>query len=136
MSALTLDYSGRPYIRHGLSLLNGNGGVISHFDPGDLPASDARLTFALSGNEKYLKLSEPPASVVVIWDTSGSMHGSEGDLERAVREYIRRAPANQRMNLIRFSNDVEVLLSEFTSNKSRLQAALGGTFGPRGGTRF
>ena len=65
-SALTLTYSGRPNIRHSLSLLDGNDSVISHFDPGDLPASDARLTFALSGDEKYLKLTEPAASVVVI----------------------------------------------------------------------
>jgi Mg-chelatase subunit ChlD len=135
-SALTLNYSGRPYIRHGLSLLDGSGSVISHFDPGDLPASDARLTFALSGAEKYLKLTEPPASVVVIWDTSGSMHGSEKDLERAVREYIRRAPPHQQINLIRFSSDVEVLLHAFTSDKTRLQAAIDDNVQPKGGTRL
>jgi Mg-chelatase subunit ChlD len=135
-SALTLNYSGRPNIRHSLSLLDGNDSVISHFDPGDLPASDARLTFALSGDEKYLKLTEPAASVVVIWDTSGSMHGSEQDLERAVREYIRRAPPHQQMNLIRFSNDVEVLLHAFTSDKTRLQAAIDDNVQPKGGTRL
>lgn len=134
--ALTLSYSGRPYIRHGLSLLETGGGVISHFDPGDLPATDAKLTFALTGNERFLKLSEPAASVVVVWDTSGSMTGSEQDLERAVRDYVKHAPTNQRMNLIRFSDDVEALLSDFTSDKARLQAALRGKFAPRGGTRF
>jgi Mg-chelatase subunit ChlD len=135
-SALTVNYSGRPYIRHGLSLLDEGGLVISHFDPGDLPASNARLTFALAGNPRYLKLSEPPASVVVIWDTSGSMRGSEQDLERAVREYIRRAPSSQRMNLIRFSNDVEPLLPDFTSDKARLETVLAGKFRAEGGTRL
>ena len=135
-SALTLSYGGRPYIRHGLSLLDGGGGIISHFNPGDLPARDAHLTFQLTGDESFLQLSEPPASVVVIWDTSGSMQGSEQGLERAVREYIRRAPPSQKMNLIRFSNDVEVLLPMFTSDKSRLRSALNGKFGPNGGTRL
>lgn len=135
-TALTLDYTGRPYIRHGLSLLRTDGDVISHFDPGDLPAKDAKLTFALAGNERYLKLSEPPASVVVIWDTSGSMKGSEADLERAVREYVRRAPPNQSISLIRFSGDVKVLIHEFTSDKARLQSKLTRQFAPHGGTRL
>jgi Mg-chelatase subunit ChlD len=135
-TAFTLRYSGRPYIRHGLSLLDSGGAKIRHFNPGDLPARDARLTFALSGNEQYLKLSEPPASVVVIWDTSGSMQGSEADLERAVREYIRRAPENQGISLIRFSGDVEVLIHGFNSNKSRLQSSLNGKFWANGGTRL
>lgn len=135
-SALTLVYRGRPHIRHGLSLLDADGGVISHFDPGDLPAEEAHLTFALSGNESFLELTEPAATVVVIWDTSGSMQGSERDLERAVREYIRRAPPNQSMNLIRFSDKVEVVLPEFTSQKPELLRALRGKFEPSGGTRL
>lgn len=133
-SALTLTYSGRPYIRHGLSLLNEAGEVLSHFDPGDLPAADARLSFKLTGEESHLRLSEPPASVVVIWDTSGSMQGNEADLERAVRQYIAAAPDSQLIRMIRFSNDVELLGPAFSSYKPTLYSYLGGKFGPNGGT--
>ena len=133
-TALTLAYDGRPYIRHGLELLDSAGNVLGAFDPGDLPARDARLTFALEGNESHLRLSEPPASVVVIWDTSGSMRGSEADLERAVRDYIRLAPESQAIKLIRFSNDVENVTPGFASNKTQLLAAMGGKFKPDGGT--
>ena len=132
-SALSVAYSGRPYIRHGLSLLNAAGEVLSHFDPGDLPASDARLTFKLTGNESHLRLSEPPASVVVIWDTSGSMQGSEGDLERAVRQYIRLAPESQEIALVRFSDQVETL-GGFSTDKSQLARRMNGKFDPDGGT--
>ncbi|MET1412315.1 VWA domain-containing protein [Roseibium sp. HPY-6] len=132
-TALTLSYSGRPNIRHGLSLLNEAGEVLSHFDPGDLPAADARLSFKLSGFESHLKLTEPQASVVVIWDTSGSMQGNEGDLERAVRQYVQLAPDLQEIALIRFSDRVQEL-GGFSADKSELAERLNGQFRPNGGT--
>ena len=134
VTALTLKYDGHPNIRHGLDLLDSKGDLLSSFDPGDLPARRARLTFALQGKESFLRLSEPPSSVVVIWDTSGSMNGSEHDLERAVREYIRLAPENQAIQLIRFSQDVKLVSSGFTSDKQRLLSSLSGKFVPKGAT--
>ncbi|MEP2473110.1 MAG: VWA domain-containing protein, partial [Paracoccaceae bacterium] len=133
-SALTLGYDGYPNIRHGLELLDAQGNVLSAFDPGDLPARNASLTFELLGQERFLRLSEPPSSVVVIWDTSGSMQGSEKDLERAVREYIRLAPENQSIQLIRFSDNVETVTSGFLTNKSELLSSLRGKFPSQGGT--
>lgn len=132
--ALTLQYDGIPNIRHRIELLGQDGKVLSAFDPGDLPSRNAELTFRLNGAEKYLRLSEPPASVVVIWDTSGSMKGSEADLERAVRQYIRRAPTRQSIQLIRFSDEVEVLTHGFSTNKAGLANRLNGNFRPEGGT--
>lgn len=135
-TALTLQYDGRPNIRHGLDLLDLQGKILQSFDPGDLPSRNARLTFALQGHESFLRLSEPPASVVVIWDTSGSMHRSERDLERAVREYIRLAPKNQAIQLIRFSKDVQLVSNGFVADKSRLLSALSGKFKPDGATKL
>ena len=135
-AALTLRYAGTPNIRHSLTLLDEAGQQISHFDPGDLPAQEATLSFKLTGREKFLRLSEPPASVVVIWDTSGSMKGRETDLETAVRQYVQDAPPQQQLQLIRFSGDVETLSSRFTNDKSVLAAALNGKFAPNGGTRL
>ena len=132
-TALTLAFSGRPYIQHDLALLDDAGDVISAFDPGDFPAADARLSFKLTGSERYLRLTEPPASVVVIWDTSGSMQGSEANLERAVRQYVRLAPGSQEIGLIRFSDRVQTL-GNFSTDKSDLARRLGGNFDPDGGT--
>ena len=135
--AITLNYSGRPNIRHSLSLLDSSGDVLSHFDPGDLPASDAKLTLGLEGGERYLRLSEPVASVVVLWDTSGSMRGRTEDLERAVRAYVRNAPETQRINLASFGEQsVRVLLNDFTNDKTRLQAASRNQFKSEGATPF
>lgn len=133
-NALTLDYDGIPNIRHRIELLSSAGDVISAFDPGDLPARNAKLSFRLEGQEKFLRLSEPPASVVIIWDTSGSMAGSEEDLEKAVRQYVRRAPESQAIQLIRFSDRVEVLPGGFSTDKTSLARRMNNKFRPDGGT--
>ena len=94
-TSVTLQVAGEPHIRHTIDLLNDDGDVVQHYDPGQNPASQARLTFVLLGGERMARLSEPGASAVLAWDTSGSMRGQEGDLERAVRDYVNRAPRAQ-----------------------------------------
>ena len=135
-TALTFAYYGRPNIRHSLELLDGQGTVLHSFDPGGRALNEETLSFALYGAERFARLSEPASSVVVIWDTSGSMRGSEVDLERAVRDYIRRAPDNQAIQLIRFSDQVAQVTDGFLTEKTQLNAALSRQFRPDGGTRL
>jgi len=135
-TTFSVIYDGSPYIRHELRLHDRSGDVLSAFDPGDLPKRKAKLSFLLTGEEEALSLSEPPASVVVVWDTSGSMRGREGDLERAVREYIRLAPESQAIRLVSFSSEVEDLTTDFTTDKDQLLSALAGQFRAEGGTRL
>lgn len=133
-ATLTVEYDGIPYIRHELGLHGAGGDVLAAFDPGDLPARNARLSFTLTGAERALSLSEPPASIVVVWDTSGSMAGREEALERAVREYIRLAPPSQAIRLVRFSRGIEDVTPGFTTDKAALLAAAEGKFYADGGT--
>ncbi len=135
-TTLTIDYDGIPNIRHELGLHAADGTVISYFDPGDLPARNARLSFLMTGEEQALSLSEPTASIVVVWDTSGSMNGREAALEEAVREYVRLAPPNQAIRLVRFSSDIEDMTPDFTTDKEALLAAMNGKFAADGSTRL
>lgn len=133
---LTVRLAGEPNVRTFLALLNPEGQEVKRFDPGVFPANEVTRTWKLSGQERFLRLTEPAATVVLVWDTSGSMEGRTADLEKAVRAYIEQAPASQRIGLVRFSEDVEVLLDGFTSDKKRLLAALIGEFSANGGTSF
>jgi Mg-chelatase subunit ChlD len=134
--ALTLELVGRPNIRTSLALLDDQGGVLKAFDPGRIPKERTALTWSLAGDERFVRVTEPEVSVVLVWDTSGSMQGQTGDLEQAVKAYIEQVPANQQLNLLRFSEEVEVLLDDFTTDKARLEAAIDGKFTAKGGTRF
>jgi hypothetical protein len=77
---------GRPNIRTSLTLFDAAGKSHKRFDPGAVPPE--RATFwAVAPGEHVLQVTEPPTSIVLIWDTSGSMKGSTEDLRRAVEAY-------------------------------------------------
>jgi Mg-chelatase subunit ChlD len=142
-SVLTLELLGRPNIRTSVTLFDAAGAHLKRFDPGTVPAQQARFSWAVGPGEYLLQVTEPfiSMSIVLIWDTSGSMKGRTEDLRRAVEVYLDQVRPSERLNLIRFSNPfipikpgVEVRLPEFTSDRERLKAATAGQFFSDGDT--
>ena len=137
-AVLTLELLGQPNIRTSLTLFDAAGKSLKRFDPGAVPAQQATFSWTVEPGEHVLQVTEPPISMVLIWDTSGSMQGSTEDLQRAVETYLDQVRPSERLNLIRFSSvqETEVLLPEFTSDRERLKAATAGKFFADGGTPF
>jgi hypothetical protein len=134
---LTLELLGRPNIRTSLTLLDAVGKSLKRFDPGAVPAQQRTFSWTVEPGEYGVHVTEPPISMVLIWDTSGSMEGSTEDLRRAVETYLDQVRPSERLNLIRFSfRETEVLLPEFTSDWERLRAASSGKFFADGATPF
>jgi Mg-chelatase subunit ChlD len=133
---LTLELLGKPYLRTSLSLLDAGGEALKHFDPVRQAAQRVNLSWAITPGDYLVKVTEPPISLVLIWDTSGSMGQSFKDLQQAVEAYLDQVRPSERLNLIRFSDQVEVLLPEFTDDRERLKAASQGKFFAEGGTPF
>lgn len=131
---LTLELMGRPNIRAAVSLLDAEGRELRQFDPGRVPADHTTFSWLLEQSNPLVRLTEPPVSVVVIWDTSGSMEGSTEELQQAVEAFIDQIRPDDRLNLIRFSDDVEVLLGGFSGDNGRLKSASRGKFTAKGGT--
>lgn len=127
-SKVDLELLGRPHIRTSFTLLDEAGRVHKQFDPGRRPSRKETLSWALKPGMHLLEVKEPPTYIVLIWDTSFSMEGKTDDLRQAVEAYLEQVRPNARLNLIRFSDDVEVLLPEFTSDRQRLKAATQGKF--------
>ncbi len=73
---LSLLYEGIPNIRHTIAMQTCDRQTFSEFDPGKIPASKTHVTFLIQGDEYFAALSEPKASIVLVWDTSGSMGGA------------------------------------------------------------
>ncbi len=144
-SVLTLAMEGRPYIRTSVSLTDQAGKAILSFDPNRVTGRQAEFSWLVDPGEYLVRVTEPPASIVLIWDTSGSMgEDSVKNLKTAVEAYLDQVQPTERYNLIRFSgghgekdlDPVEVLLPEFTSDRARLKAAVAGKFFSKGGTPF
>ncbi len=133
---LTVELLGRPHIRTSLALLNATGTGLKRFDPGRVPGQQAAFSWAVQPGDYTFRVTEPPISIVLIWDTSGSMSGSVKHLEDAMLATLDQVRPTERVNLIRFSHDVEVLLPEFTSDRDRMKSAVAGKFEAGGTTRF
>lgn len=135
-SMLTVDLAGVPYVRTSISLIKATGETARRFDPAHVPAAETAFSWQVDPGDYTLDVTEPPASVVLIWDTSGSMMGRTDDLQRAVETYLDRLEPPERVNLIRFSYDIEVLLPEFSSDRAQLKKAAQGKFFADGHTPF
>jgi uncharacterized protein with von Willebrand factor type A (vWA) domain len=143
-SVVTLDLSAEPNIRTSLTLINAAGAAVKQFDPAHVPAQQAAFSWLVDPGEYALRVTQPLASVVVVWDTSGSMKPSMKDLRTAVEAYLDQVTPAERVNLIRFSSagwtltrpDIEVLLPEFSNDRQRLKKAIEGKFAADGGTPF
>ena len=135
-SVLTVDLAGEPNIRTSLTLATPAGAVVKRFDPARVPAERTAFSWLLDPGEYTLRATQPLASVIVIWDTSGSMERSVPDLQRAVEGYLDQVTPAERVNLIRFSYDIEVLLPDFISDREALRKAAAGKFFADGHTPF
>jgi len=143
-SVLTLDLQGRPYVRTSVSLLDRAGQPIKRFEPSRAVSEKTTFSWLVEPGEYALHITEPLASVVLVWDTSGSMERDVAGLQHAVQTYLEQVLPTERVNLIRFSSagfrltrpDVEVLLPEFTADRNRLKKATEGKFDSDGGTPF
>jgi hypothetical protein len=136
-AVLTLELLGRPNIRTSLTLLDAVGKSLKRFDPGAVPAQQRTFSWTVEPGEYGVHVTEPPISMVLIWDTSGSMEGSTEDLRHAVETYLDQVRPSERLNLTRFSfRETEVLLPECTSDWERLRAATWGKFFADGAIPF
>ncbi len=133
-NVLTFDLIGHPHIRTSMELLDPAGHTLKRFDPGRAPARDAHFSWAVNSGDHILKVSEPVASMVLIWDTSDSMKDSIGNLKTAVLAYLDQVRPSERLKLIRYSRDVEVITPEFLSDPAKLKAAAESKFTTRSGT--
>lgn len=133
---LSVQLSERPFVRTSMDLIEGSGATVKEFEPSQSLPTDTSFSWMIPAGDYKLKLTEPPASVVLAWDTSGSMQDSVGALAQAVNQYIDQLPSTQQVCLMRFSDRVEVLLPEFTSDKQRLKKAAEGKFFADGATPF
>ncbi len=131
--ALTVDLSGTPDIRSIVTLVDGSKPIGAHA-PGDRAPRHDTFTWLTSAGEHWLEVRRAPSSVLLIWDTSGSMTESIKDLEAAVHAYIDTVEPDERVNLMRFAGDVAPLLPAFTSDRAALHAATKGKFWADGST--
>lgn len=131
---LNIELSGEPNIRTSLDLLDSTDQVVRHFDPSKAVASNVAFSWLVEPGDYQIRMSEPSISMVLIWDTSESMRQAIGALQKGVEAYLDQVRPGERLKLIRFSRDVEVITPNFLSEPAKLREASKTKFATKQGT--
>lgn len=131
---VTFELTGRPNLRTSLDLVDLAGQPWRRFDAGKIAAERAEFSWLIPPGEKLVRLTEPPVSLVLVWDTSDSMKQDIGKLQQAVEAYLASVGPGERLKLVRFSKDVEVITPDWLSDPKKLRQAAIGKFKTFNGT--
>jgi Mg-chelatase subunit ChlD len=132
---VTMDLRGEPNIRTGIDVMRGDD-VVKTFDPSKAVVAAAELSWRMDPGDYTLRMTEPPISMVLIWDSSTSMRGNEQALQRGVEAFISHLKAPDRLQLIQFSSKPEALTTNFSSDSEALLALFKKRYKLTSGTAF
>lgn len=132
---VTMDLAGEPNIRTSVALMRGSEAV-KQFDPSKAVVERAELSWLIPTGDYAVRLTEPPVSMVLIWDSSTSMRGNEQALQRGVEAFISHVKAPDRIHLVQFSSKVETLTTNFSSDAEALQKLFKQKYKLTSGTAF
>ena len=132
---ITLNLEATPYIRTSVALLR-DGQVVKQFDPNKAALGHTELSWLVEPGEYVVRLTEPPISMVLIWDSSTSMRGNEEALQRGVEAFISKVKAPDRLQLIQFSAKVEPFTTNYSSDATELLALFKKRYKLSSGTAF
>ena len=121
---LTVALEGRPVIRTRVTVMDAAFATRYVLDPSRTSGTHARFSIATGPGDLYVQVLQPPGAQVVIWDTSGSMEHRVAGLDAALRNYLGKVVPTDRVQLIRFDDQVAVLTKDFTGQSGPLVAAL------------
>ena len=87
------------------------------------PAEQVITATVAAGSTAYVRIEEPPRSVIFAWDTSGSMGSYFGAIYSALSSFIEGVkPGREGVNLLPFGSDL--LLKTWSDEPAVLQQAL------------
>ncbi len=132
---VTMNLAGEPNIRTSVALIRGDKAV-KKFDPSKAVVERAELSWLVEPGDYLARMTEPPISLVLIWDSSTSMRGNEQALQRGVEAFISHVKAPDRVHLIQFSGKVEPLTTNFSSDAAALQKLFKQKYKLTSGTAF
>jgi len=135
-AVITSELYSEPFIQTYLSVYDSNGNSRYEFSPKDLLSNRKTFSLQMPAGNYWYHLTQATTSIVLIWDTSGSMKGNEKDLSTAVMSFIEKIRPSEKLQLIKFSSKTNILTKEFTSNIDVLKKAAENNFNADGSTRL
>ena len=124
---LSLDLRGLPSLRAALTLEGGSGNSIP-LTPTEEPDPGVHTLFeadVVGGETYWLRVEEPPRSIALAWDNSGSVTPFKNTLYPSLLNFSKDVmPGREFVNLLPFQDAPEFLLEEWSDQPYELQQAL------------
>jgi hypothetical protein len=124
-NTLELTMTGDPAVRATFELQDAQGKPVNVEQSGS--ASEVKLLATVEPGEYFLKLEEPPRSVVFTWDNSGSMGNYTDIIYQSVSNFVQDVQEGREVvQLLPFTDleDGKFLLEEWSGDPYELMAAL------------
>ena len=124
-NSLEVRLAGEPVLGLSYELLDGSGQPVLHDASGS--ASEVLLRAFVEPGDYYLRLEEPPRSVVFAWDNSGSMGPYLDIIYQTVTGFVQQVqPGREAAQLLAFEEDTEgkFLLPDWSDDPLELLTAL------------
>jgi hypothetical protein len=124
-NTLELTLTGDPALRATFTLQDAQGNTVNFEQSGS--ASEVKLLATVTPGEYFLKLEEPPRSVVFTWDNSGSMGPYVDIIYQTVSNFVRGVEEGREVvQLLPFTDleDGKFLLEDWSGDPYELMAAL------------
>ena len=121
---VTLVLGGNPRADVNLNLRDSDGEIIASKRERN---ADGALVYRayLSPGTAYVQIVEPPRSLAVVWDTSGSVSAYINQINRAIMSFASDLkPGRDEVNLIPFSNNPHTLLDQWTGQRDTVLQTL------------
>jgi Mg-chelatase subunit ChlD len=113
---------GKPHIRTTLQLLASGGGLLFDYSPASASVEQF-FTWKLDPGNYLIRLEEPQSGVAIVIDDSGSMGSNIFTAMDAAKLFALAKQPDERLSLIRFAGEVEIL-SELTTAGSVIAEAI------------
>ncbi|HEV2148889.1 MAG TPA: VWA domain-containing protein [Longimicrobiaceae bacterium] len=123
---LSLVLEGDPMLRAVVTLQDASGKEVP-VEVAEEPGKAARIQASVQPGTYYLRVEEPPRSIALVWDNSGSVQPYAPTLYRALSRFVGAVqPGREFVNLLPFQDKAtpHFLRREWTDQPYLLQAAL------------
>jgi len=118
-----LEITQDPFLRVGVEVQDPAGGTVLALDPGQVSSRTIRKSLTGAPGTYRLRVTQPPNSIMMIFDSSGSMEPAYAQIEAAAAHFIDSLSGLEEVSTCLIAADGVRVLSDFTRDREALKAA-------------
>lgn len=113
----------QPFLRIGARVTGPGGEELARLEPGENSSPRFQRTLVPGSGTSLLRIDQPPSSILMVFDSSGSMKPAYQDIEAAATGFFRSLSGKEEVATSLIGSGALRLLTDFTSDKHTLETS-------------